>query len=85
MRERLAYSESLFEVASMMTLYTSTSLQSALMIPRSDLEAFFEGKPFENWKKQKEIEAKNFVGVCDRLNEIIRGCNAICKTIARAR
>lgn len=56
-----------------MTLYTSTSLPEALNLPRSDVMAFFDGKAYADWIKQQEIESKNIVGICERLNEVIRG------------
>lgn len=67
-----------------MTLYTSTSLPQALELPKSDAVRFFESKPYSDWVKQKEIESKNVIGIAERLNEVIRGCNAISKTIARS-
>lgn len=54
-------------------------------MPKSTVEEFFDTKAFDNWRKQQENRDKNTVGICDRLNEVIRGCNAICKTVARTR
>ena len=46
-------------------------------MPQSVAQQFFTGKPFEDWKKGREAEAKTQVGIVAGLNQIIRGLGAI--------
>lgn len=71
--------------ASSLTLYSSTSLNEALAMRPSIVKRFFEGKPFEDWKKGKEAELKTQAAVVNRLNDVIRACGIVAKTIARSR
>lgn len=71
--------------ASSLTLYSSTSLNEALAMQPSVAKRFFEGKPFEDWKKGKEAELKTQAAVVNRLNDVIRACGIVAKTIARSR
>lgn len=49
----------------------------------SVVKRFFEGKPFEDWKKGKEAELKTQSAIVDRLNTVIRACGIIAKTVAK--
>ncbi|KAF1049732.1 hypothetical protein [Xylophilus sp.] len=46
---------------------------------------FFEGKPFEDWKKVKEAELKTQAAAVDRLNTVIRSIGNLGKVLARRR
>ena len=46
---------------------------------------FFEGKPFENWHKGRESELKMQAAIVNRLNDVIRACGIVAKTISRSR
>jgi hypothetical protein len=72
-------------IAHNLSLYASTPLPDALGMPHSDAYAFFEGKAFADWRKGKEGELKLQAGIADRLNNVIRACGAIVKTIAGSR
>lgn len=69
--------------ASSLALYSSTSLHGALDMQPSVVKRFFEGKPFEDWKKGKEAELKTQSAIVDRLNTVIRACGIIAKTVAK--
>lgn len=51
----------------------------------SIVKRFFEGKPFEDWKKGRESELKTQSAIVDRLNTVISACGIIAKTVARSR
>lgn len=46
---------------------------------------FFEGKPFEDWKKGKEAELKTQAATVDRLNTVIRSIGNLGKVLTRRR
>ena len=52
-------------------------------MPVSAAESFFEGQAFKAWKKARESEVKMQADIVGRLNEVIRACGAVAKTIAR--
>lgn len=72
-------------LASSLSLYSHTSLADALNMPSSIISKFFDGKPFEEWRKGRDAELKNQVAIVERLNEVIRACGIIAKTVARSR
>lgn len=49
----------------------------------STARKFFEGKPFDDWKKGRESELKTQAAIVNRLNDVIRACGIVAKTIAR--
>lgn len=69
-------------MAHSLALYSPTPLPDALGMTLSDADAFFEGKPFADWRKGREQELKLQAAVCDRLNGVIKACGAIVKTVA---
>lgn len=69
-------------IAHSLALYGSTPLPLALAMPCSEAEAFFEGKAWADWRTAREQDAKIQAGIAERLNHVIRGENAIVKTIA---
>lgn len=71
--------------ASSLTLYSSTSLNEALAMQPSVAKRFFDGKPFEDWKKGKEAELKTQAATVDRLNTVIRSIGNLGKVLARRR
>lgn len=71
--------------ASSLTLYSSTSLNDALAMQPSVVKRFFEGRPFEDWKKGKEAELKIHAAAVDRLNTVIRSIGNLGKVLARRR
>jgi len=72
-------------LASSLTLYSSTSLADAMQMQPSTVMKFFEGKPFDDWKKGRESELKTQAAIVNRLNDVIRACGIVAKTIARTR
>ena len=82
---RSKWCEDSMGLASNLVLYSSTPLDAALRMPASVIKDFFESKAFEDWKKNREAEGRMQSAIVDRLNEIIRGCGIIAKTVARAR
>lgn len=72
-------------LASSLTLYSSTSLADAMRMQPSVARMFFEGKPFNDWKKGRESELKTQAAVVSRLNDVIRACVIVAKTISRTR
>lgn len=72
-------------LASSLTLYSSTSLADAMQMQPSTVRKFFEGKPFDDWKKGRESELKTQAAIVNRLNGVIRACGIVAKTIARTR
>lgn len=82
---RESWSENLMNLASSLAIYSHTSLVDAMAIPASTARKFFEGKPFEDWKRGRESELKTQAAVVNRLNDVIRACGIVAKTIARSR
>jgi len=60
-------------------------LSDALAMPASIARKFFDGKPFEDWKKGRESELKTQSAIVNRLNDVIRACGIVAKTVARSR
>jgi len=54
-------------------------------MPVSMAVGFFETKAFDEWRKGKEAELKTHAAIVGRLNEVIRACGMVAKTIARTR
>lgn len=73
------------ELASSLSLYACTPLPDALGMQPSVARQFFEGKPFENWHKGRESELKMQAAIVNRLNDVIRACGIVAKTISRSR
>lgn len=72
-------------LASSLTLYSSTSLAEAMQMQPSVVRKFFEGKPFNDWKKGRESELKMQAAIVNRLNDVIRASVIVAKTISRTR
>ncbi|MBY0475402.1 MAG: hypothetical protein K2Q13_10145 [Nitrosomonas sp.] len=70
--------------ASSLSIYSHTSLTEALSMPVSDVNKFFKGKPFEDWKKGRESEIKTQIAIVNRLNGVISACGIVAKTIANS-
>lgn len=70
-------------LASSLALYSSTSLPDAMQMQPSSVRKFFEGKPFDDWKKGRESELKMQAAIVNRLNDVIRASVIVAKTIAR--
>jgi hypothetical protein len=51
----------------------------------STVQAFFDGKPYDDWTKRREAELKVQTGIADRLNNVVRAIGVLNKTIARSR
>lgn len=51
----------------------------------STARKFFEGKAFGDWKKGRESELKTQAEIVNRLNDVIRACGIVAKTISRTR
>lgn len=72
-------------LASSLCLYANTPLPVALDMPVSVARKFFDGKTFEDWRKGREAEAKTQAAIVNRLNDVIRACGVVAKTVARTR
>ena len=72
-------------LASNISLYSHTSLLDALNLPTSVAKDFFERKPFGDWKKVREAEAKTQTAIVGRLNSVIRAIGILAKTTAGRR
>lgn len=70
-------------LASSLSIYASTPLNEALKIPTSLANDFFDSKPFCAWRQCEESKMRMQSAAVERLNMVIRGCNAICKTVSR--
>lgn len=81
----MSWAENLTDMASSLSLYSATSLNDALDLPASVVKKFFDGKPFEDWKKGRDSELKIQAAIVDRLNSVIRACGVVAKTVARTR
>lgn len=73
------------ELAASLSLYGCTPLPAALDMPASAVRKFFDGKTFEDWRKGREAEAKTQAAIANRLNDVIRACGIVAKTVARTR
>ena len=72
-------------LASSLSLYANTPLPAALDMPVSVARKFFDGKTFEDWRKGREADAKMQAAIVNRLNDVIRACGIVAKTVARTR
>jgi hypothetical protein len=75
----------MMHAASTLSLYFSTSLADAMRMRPSTVEKFFKSKAFKDWEKAREAELKTQVAIVARLNEVIRACGVVAKTIAKTR
>ncbi|PIQ55374.1 MAG: hypothetical protein COW02_03450 [Comamonadaceae bacterium CG12_big_fil_rev_8_21_14_0_65_59_15] len=73
------------DMASSLSLYANTPLPAALDMQSSVARQFFEGKPFENWRKGRESDLKMQSAIVNRLNDVIRACGIVAKTVSRSR
>lgn len=69
-------------LASNISIYSHTSLLDALNLPASVAKDFFESKPFGDWKKGREAEAKTQSAIVGRLNSVIRAIGMLAKITA---
>lgn len=72
-------------LASNISLYSHTSLLDALNLPASVAKDFFESKPFGDWKKSLEAEAKTQSAIVGRLNSVVKAIGIIAKITARSK
>ena len=72
-------------LASNISLYSHTSLLDALNLPVNVAQEFFDGKPFGDWKKGREAEAKTQSAIVGRLNSVIRAIGVLSKILVRDR
>lgn len=70
-------------LASSLALYSPTSLNQSLAMQPSMVRRFFEGKPFDEWKKGRESELKTQAAIVNRLNDVIRAVGVVAKTIGK--
>lgn len=73
------------DLASSLSLYANTPLPSALETTPGLARKFFEGKPFEDWRKGREADSKMQAAIVNRLNDVIRAVGIVAKTASRAR
>ena len=72
-------------LASNISLYSHTSLLDALNLQVSVARDFFGSKPFADWKKGREAEAKTQSAIVGRLNSVIRAIGMLAKITAGKR
>ena len=72
-------------LASNLSLYSATSLHEAMQMTPDIAMQFFNGKPFDDWKKSREIEWKTQSAIVDRLNNTIRAINTVAKNLSKIR
>jgi len=72
-------------LASNISIYSHTSLLDALNLPVNVAQEFFDGKPFGDWKKGREAEAKTQSAIVGRLNSVIRAIGVLAKILVRDR
>jgi dimeric dUTPase (all-alpha-NTP-PPase superfamily) len=75
----------MINLATSISLYTSTSIAEAMALPVSVAEKVIACKSFDQWTKSKESEQKIQVAIINRLNDVIRGLGIVAKTISRTR
>lgn len=68
--------------AANLALYSATPLPDALKLPPGLVRDYFDSKAFADWRRGEEAKLKVESATVERLNMVIRGCNAICKQIA---
>lgn len=73
------------DLASSLSLYANTSLPDALGMQASVARQFFDGKPFDDWKKGRESDMKMQAAIVNRLNDVIRACGIVAKTVSKSR
>lgn len=78
----MKWSDSLAELAASLSLYANTPLTDALSLPASVARRFFDGNTFEGWRKGREAESKMQAAIVSRLNDVIRACGIVAKTVA---
>jgi len=73
------------ELAASLTLYANTPITDAMAMTPSMAKAFFDGKPFSDWKRGREADAKLQAAIVNRLNEVIRGLGVVAKAVGGRR
>lgn len=66
-------------MAASLALYANTPITDALTMTPSMAKAFFDGKPFADWKRAREADAKLQAAIVNRLNDVIRGLGTVAK------
>lgn len=64
-------------------LYFGQDLVSSGKLTDTRVRKLFESKPFSNWKKGREHEAKNVKAQMDRLDGIIKAVGVVAQVIAK--
>lgn len=70
------------DLAASLSLHGGTSLTESLELSPSFATRFFESKPFSDWRRNKESEAKTQAAIVNRLNEVIRGLSGLSKVMS---
>lgn len=73
----------MMQLASTLALYGNTPLPQALGMAPSVARQFFDGKPFDEWKRGREGDAKTQSAVVNRLNDVIRAIGHLIKAMSR--
>jgi hypothetical protein len=82
-QSRLTWQADLEEVVAAFCLATNTPLNEIYDLPVSTVQNFFKSQAFENWKKSRENEQKIQIAIVNRLNEVIKACGVVAKTVAK--
>ena len=77
----MTWRENLLNMAFNLSLYTHTSIPDAMSMPVSLARDFFESKPFDDWRKSKEAEAKAQGEIITRLNGVIGSIGILAKSL----
>jgi hypothetical protein len=75
----------MINLATSLSLYSSTSINDALKLPGSMANKVLESKAFEGWKQAREAELKTQAAIVNRLNSVIQAVGIVAKVAAGRR
>lgn len=79
------YVDSLASMAANMAFYGNTPYSQALGMTTSAISDFYNCQAFKDNRKVQEYENNLAMAMFDRLDNVIKGINALIKTVSRRR
>lgn len=64
-----------------LALYFNQDVSSSGQLTQSEVQALFESKSFDNWKKSRENEGKSMGALIKGINNVIKGLGVLAKIL----
>lgn len=68
-----------------LALYFGQDLVSSATLTQSEIQALFDSRSFDNWKKARENREKTMGAVIKGINGVIKGLGILVKVFAQRR